>query len=134
MTITILRLVVSIIVKNTVLSSITCKCFHISVNFTFILIKKMNKKMPLSLTYPIVFPKKIRRKIKKKFSNLPTLFDFSMLAEINLFFGLTKNSVEGTFDSLSFLFGVSLYSEQYRSWMLANPLFVCLTCIRPGAY
>ena len=29
---------------------------------------------------------------------------------------------------------VSLNSEQYRSWMLANPLFVCLTCIRPGAY
>ena len=40
----------------------------------------------------------------------------------------------GTFDLLSFRFGVSLNSEQYRSQMLANPLFVCLTCFRPGAY
>ena len=24
--------------------------------------------------------------------------------------------------------------EKYRSWMLANPLFVGLICIRPGAY
>ena len=47
---------------------------------------------------------------------------------------VTQKSVVGAFDLLSFWFGVSLKSEKYRSWMLANPLFVCLTCIRPGAY
>ena len=46
----------------------------------------------------------------------------------------TEKSVVGNFDLLSFLFGVSLNSEQYRSWILANPLFVCLTCFCPGAY
>ena len=55
----------------------------------------MNKKNAVIPTYPIVFPKKIRRKIKS-FSYLPTLFDFSMLAETHLFFlGLTcKNEVD----------------------------------------
>ena len=47
--------------------------------------KKNNKKNAVIPTYPIVFPKKNRRKIKS-FSYLPTLFDFSMLAETNLFF------------------------------------------------
>ena len=47
---------------------------------------------------------------------------------------VTKNPVVGTFDLLSLRFGVSLNSEQYRSWMLANPLFVCLPCIRPEVH
>ena len=49
--------------------------------------KKNEKKNAVIPTYPIVFPKKIRRRIKS-FSYLPTLFDFSMLAETNLFFFL----------------------------------------------
>ena len=49
--------------------------------------KKKNKKNAVIPTYPIVFPKKIRRKIKS-FSYLPTLFDFSMLAETQVFFFL----------------------------------------------
>ena len=59
---------------------------------------------------------------------------FVLFDKLSFCHAVTKKSVVGTFDLLSFGFGVSLKSEKYRSWILANPLFVCLTCIRPGAY
>ena len=67
---------------------------------------------------------------------MPYIFLNIFSNKLSFCHAVTEKSVVGIFDLLSFRFGVSLNSVQYRSKssMLAYPLFVYLICIRPGAY